>query len=386
MAYLLSERIRIKKKYRYIPLRICITGARGKSSVTRLIASILNQAGFSVLAKTTGSKPVIIFPDGKEKEIIRRSPPSILEQKNLLKIGEDLNVQVLVSEMMSIQPESMLVESGRILRPHILIITNVRVDHIEHWGTTKEEAAACFSAAVPGGSTVFIPTEEMYPVFQEKARKAGSKVISVSQEIFNDFPLYKLSSTANKFEQNIRLCLAVSDHLGIDRSQVKKGIASVQPDFGCLKAWKIPMGEGGSIWHFLSAFAANDPISTRQVLEKINKVKSLAGKKFIGLLNLRGDRGGRTLQWLKAVKRGDFPEFDRLVLSGEHALSFKRKLRKFPCRSKLSVLKEKKAEKIMDSLLEISRDEAVVIGMGNMGGAGEELVKYWQKAGEYYAV
>ena len=367
-------------------MRICITGARGKSSVARLLASILSQAGFSVLAKTTGSKPVIIFSDGKEKEIIRRSPPSILEQKNLLKIGEDMNVQVLVSEMMSIQAESMLVESGRILRPHILIITNVRVDHIEHWGTTKEEAAACFSAAVSGGGTVFIPAEEMYPVFQEKARKAGSKVISVSQEIFNDFPLYKLSPTANKFEQNIRLCLAVSDHLGIDPSQIKKGIARVQADFGGLKAWKIPMGEGGSIWHFLSAFAANDPISTRQVLERINKVKSLAGKKFIGLLNLRGDRGGRTLQWLEAVKQGDFPEFDRLVLSGEHALAFKRKLRKFPCRSKLFVLKEKKAKKIMDSLFEISRDDAVVIGMGNMGGAGEALVKYWQKVGEYYAV
>jgi len=226
----------------------------------------------------------------------------------------------------------------------------------------------------------------MYPVFQEKARKAGSKVIPVSQEIFNDFPLYKLSLTANKFEQNIRLCLAVSDHLGIDRSQIKKGIASVQPDFGGLKAWKIPMGEEGSIWHFLSAFAANDPVSTREVLERINKVKYLAGKKFIGLLNLRGDRGDRTLQWLEAVKQGDFPEFDRLVLSGEHALSFKRKLRKSPCRSKLSVLKGKKAENIMDALLEISRDEAVVIGMGNMGGAGEELVKYWQKVGEYYAV
>ncbi len=36
--------------------------------MTRLIAACLREAGYSVLAKTTGSKPIIIFPDGEEKE------------------------------------------------------------------------------------------------------------------------------------------------------------------------------------------------------------------------------------------------------------------------------------------------------------------------------
>ena len=79
VIYLLAERLILNKKVRRIPLRICVTGTRGKSSITRLIAASLREAGFAVLARTTGSKPVVILPDGEEEEIRRRGSPSILE-------------------------------------------------------------------------------------------------------------------------------------------------------------------------------------------------------------------------------------------------------------------------------------------------------------------
>ena len=43
-----------------IPNRIHVNGARGKSSVARLIASGIRESGSKVLAKTTGSSPRII--------------------------------------------------------------------------------------------------------------------------------------------------------------------------------------------------------------------------------------------------------------------------------------------------------------------------------------
>ncbi|NLA53820.1 MAG: hypothetical protein GX858_05635 [Clostridiales bacterium] len=50
-----------------IPLRILVNGTRGKTSVTRLVASALNEAGLMTYAKTTGSDAKWIMPDGSEK-------------------------------------------------------------------------------------------------------------------------------------------------------------------------------------------------------------------------------------------------------------------------------------------------------------------------------
>ena len=47
-----------------IPTRIHVNGARGKSSVTRLIAAGLRAGGVSTMAKTTGSAPRIIDKNG----------------------------------------------------------------------------------------------------------------------------------------------------------------------------------------------------------------------------------------------------------------------------------------------------------------------------------
>ena len=54
-AYLVLERIRLDRYRSAIPLTIAVTGTRGKTSVTRMLASVLRESGRRVLAKTTGS-------------------------------------------------------------------------------------------------------------------------------------------------------------------------------------------------------------------------------------------------------------------------------------------------------------------------------------------
>ena len=44
-----------------LPIRIHVNGSRGKSSVTRLIASGLRAGGLKTLAKTTGTAPRILM-------------------------------------------------------------------------------------------------------------------------------------------------------------------------------------------------------------------------------------------------------------------------------------------------------------------------------------
>ena len=77
LVYLAREKARLSRALRRVPRRIAVAGTRGKSGVTRLIAAGLRASGAKVLAKTTGSKPVLILPDGSEREIARPGPASI---------------------------------------------------------------------------------------------------------------------------------------------------------------------------------------------------------------------------------------------------------------------------------------------------------------------
>ena len=74
--YLIGERLALERSLRRIPLRIAITGTRGKTSLTRLLASILQEDGRRVIAKTTGSEAVILLPDGGRIELNRDVTPS----------------------------------------------------------------------------------------------------------------------------------------------------------------------------------------------------------------------------------------------------------------------------------------------------------------------
>ncbi|UCC40118.1 MAG: poly-gamma-glutamate synthase PgsB [Candidatus Aminicenantes bacterium] len=383
VIYLIAERIILSRRSRVIPRRICVTGIRGKSSVTRLIAASLKEAGFSVLAKTTGTKPVIIFPDGEEEEIVRRGLPSILEGKKILKQGAELHVQALVSEIMSIHPEVSFAESVQMMSPQILVITNVRLDHLAEMGSSKEEIARSLAASIPERSTVFIPEAEFFRVFEEKAKAANSRLIQVPENSLQEYFQSGKKLPSFEFQENISLSLAVIEFLGIDRGVALQGMAKAQPDFGRPRTWSADRGSPPYRWHFVSVFAANDPESTRFVLDSVQEKMPLNKDKMVGLLNLRRDRGDRTLQWFKALKEGAFPEFQRLFFIGDHTHALKRRL-KLRSNAELFVLKEKSPERVMEKISGIVKGEAVLVGMGNMGGIGREIVDYWERVGESY--
>ena len=109
-------------------------------------------------------------------------------------------------------------------------------------------------------------------------------------------------------------------------------------------------------------------------------MKSLSASKIICLLSLRRDRGDRTFQWLKALQEGAFPEFRKFLFIGDHARVLKSKLR-LNRKMKVFVLKNNNPQKIMEKISETLEEENVLVGLGNMGGIGEKLVKYWENIG-----
>src|SRR4026208_1958889 len=77
------ERRDYERRLSKLKIRIYVNGIRGKSTVTRLIAGVLREAGIQTLAKTTGSAAMVLLPNGKKIPIKRRSSPTIMKLLNI---------------------------------------------------------------------------------------------------------------------------------------------------------------------------------------------------------------------------------------------------------------------------------------------------------------
>jgi len=76
ILYWLRRQAAHERRLRHYKVRVHVNGIRGKSTVTRLIAGVLREAGYRTLAKTTGSAAVMIDFDGHDLPIVRRVQPT----------------------------------------------------------------------------------------------------------------------------------------------------------------------------------------------------------------------------------------------------------------------------------------------------------------------
>ena len=366
-----------------MPRRIAVTGTRGKSGVTRLIAAGLRASGARVLAKTTGSKPVLILPDGSERDILRPGPASVREQVRLVALAAEAGAEVLVAETMSIGAECLAVESGRVLRPQTVAVTNVRLDHLDEMGREKDAIARALSAAIPARAKVFIPEEEVRAAFEEAAARTGSKLHAVAKEAAAGEPGAEDAPPPGEFEPNLRLARAVLGSLGIDGPTIERGFAAAVPDPGSLRVWRGAYGEPPRPAFCASLFAANEPESSAAALREVGRMIPLAGRPLVGLLSLREDRGDRTLLWVQAAGEGFFRGFSSVILIGPPARAALRKIRRRsdPGAQIFSAAGGRSPRDLMTGALSATVGEPVVVGLGNFVGPGADLVRYWELGG-----
>jgi gamma-polyglutamate synthase len=381
LALLLAERRSLDAARRRVKVCVAVTGTRGKSSVTRLIAAALRGDGRSVLAKTTGSRPVFSGADGSEHLIDRPGPPTILEQKRVLRAAARGRQDALVAEMMSIRPECLRAEAARILKPDLLVITNVRVDHREEMGATVDSAAAALAEAIAPGCTVLVPAAENHPAFQAAAHRRGARLVPVPDRASGG-PSAGGPGGGWEFPENRLLAAAAAEFLGVSRERAEAGMAAAVPDFGALRVWSL--NENGIPRFAVSAFAANEPQSTRRLLDRLAEIRPGLPERKIGLLNLREDREDRTRQWVEAAAEGFFADFAGILVLGRPAGPVARKLRRRgPADRFVQGLPGSDPARIMAAARTRAGSlPASFIGLGNIAGAGAALVDHWNRVGE----
>ncbi len=360
----LFETIRVKKIHDKIPLRICVTGTRGKSSVTRLIYAMLKQYGEKTLCKVSGSKPVLILPSGEQKIIKRRGKPSIVEQiRVVLSTAERQKVTALVSEIMSITPEFQICETKKILNPDILVITNVREDHLGTTGNTCLEIAEVFLSSAPENCRIIMLESEWKKIFSESP---GKNITLVSEE---DIARLKFSFNYEEFPENLALALKALEISGRKIRIEELNDIQIPKDTGVMEVWKLT-GEKFAV----NAFAANDPTSTVKVMERaLSKIPQDDVLK-IGLLVLRPDKGERTLQWCDFLN-SNRTLFDEIYILGGHYKVAEKKLKGISP----VVIREKSIDKIHEKYF--YKKNIMIFGFGNFVGKGEEFKCHWEKSG-----
>ncbi|SDB20085.1 poly-gamma-glutamate synthase PgsB/CapB [Pseudidiomarina indica] len=369
------EAIQHRLLLRKIPIRVHVNGTRGKTSVTRLIAAGLRGGGMRVCAKTTGSAAAMTDPEGREFPIYRISGANIIEQMRMLKRMVSLQPEAVVIECMALQPQYQSLCELRMVRSTVGVITNARADHLDVMGPGERDVALALAGSTPVRGTLFTAERDLIDVFQEACQDRRSQLQGVTEEEVAAIPDSVLAQfNYAEHAENVALALKVCEFIGVDRARALQGMIALEPETGAMQVMHVRYFERDLI--FVNAFAANDPESTGRIWETM-VAKHGAGRRTMMLINCRADRPHRSAQMAEAVVQWTAP--DKVVVIGSGSFIFVREVTKQGFDpDKIMVLEGAQMTEITEVLLEQSLGKALIVGMGNIHGGGEDVARFFQ--------
>jgi poly-gamma-glutamate synthase PgsB/CapB len=371
-AWGVHEMRRHERYLRRVPIRVHVNGTRGKSSVTRLIASGLRAGGIRTLGKTTGTMARLIRPDGSEVDVYRVGHPNIIEQTRVVRRAVEVEAQALVVECMAVAPELQPFTELRLIRSTVGVITNCRADHLDVMGPTVDDVARALSQTCPRNGHLFTAERERAELLAERARERGSQLHLTEASSVTAQELESFSYLEHA--DNVALALATCEHLGVKRATALRGMVEGTPDPGALRRYRVVVGE--RVVDFVNAFAANDPDSTLLIWQRLGLESRESGTQRIVLANCRPDRIQRSEQIADFVARRI--DADHVVLSGEGTdLVAYQAVNLGLSPEKISNLGRRSAESVYEHVLDLVREQATVVGIGNIVGLGEEIVLHF---------
>tara|TARA_B100000700_G_scaffold290923_1_gene349466 strand:- start:447 stop:1628 length:1182 start_codon:yes stop_codon:yes gene_type:complete len=356
-----------------IPLRIHVNGTRGKSSVTRLIAAGLREAGIRTFAKTTGTAPRVIDAEGKDRIIHRLRLPSIGEQTRLLSYFADEKPDAVVMECMAVQPQYQWIAEHQMVQSHLGVITNVRPDHLDEMGPTEDDVAYSLCNTIPIGGTL-ITGEEQKPEILKNVAAANNTEFIQSDE--TQITLEDLDNFSYmEHPANVAVALDVCTKVGVDRDIALSGMHKVKPDLGALIAWYLDKDDKRI--QFINGMAANDPVSTLQIWKFVIDRYPAEGGTCV-FFNSRDDRPIRTRQMIELTLEEIKP--DHFIIRGDKVENTVQRLLHHSPGTKVQIIGlNDDFDNVVDTLIDLPHD-TLIYAIGNQVGAGQELLN---KIAEY---
>lgn len=344
ILYLIYEKYKndcCRRKCKHV---IHVNGIRGKSAVARLIAAGLS-GRYQVFCKTTGTVPMMLYPDGTEREIQRIGLPNIKEQIATMKEAGRCEAEVAVLECMALNPSYQAVCTQKILQADISVITNVRQDHTDIFGPELTDVAHALSCSI-GTNGLFFTTDGSYnEYFEQECKNKNTKAIFcvTAGNEYDDVD----------FTENVKLALCVCEQLGVTQEEAFANISDFyKKDPGSMKIREIKIKN--TTVKFVDLLAVNDVDSLSLILQ------SRQDDNAILLLHNRKDRPARLLSLAKFIGENQ-ERYEKVWLSGGNLGLAKRLLKKYS-------VPTDKIVRFKPSFLQMLSEDTVIIAIGNYKG------------------
>jgi poly-gamma-glutamate synthase PgsB/CapB len=371
------ELILHRRRLQRIPIRIHVNGTRGKTSVTRLIAAGLREAGIRCVAKTTGTVPRFILPNGREVPVYRPGGANVIEQKQSVTMAAAQRAEALIVECMALQPHLQWLSESKLVRATHGVITNARPDHLDVMGPTEEDVARALAGTVPFGG-VFLTAERKHRAFFQQVAEDRESRFRAAEDIARPLTTEDIEAFPYlEHQDNVELALATCEELGVDTETALRGMWRAKPDPGAMTEAKVEFFGRHVI--FVNGFAANDPISTRYIWEQsLRRHRDL--KRRIAVFNCRADRADRSEQLAESY--AGWTQADEVVLLGTGQYIFARAaVRSGLDPTRLVFVDRDHPADIFEILLGLAESSALVMGLGNIAGPGLALAEYFANRG-----
>lgn len=286
-----------------VPVRVLVTGSRGKSSTVRLLHAAFRAGGLPAMGKVTGTASRELDSDARERVTHRIGQVSVLEMLETVhrnaRRGEAMP-QAVVLECMAVTPNLITFLGQRIVHPTDVVITNALWDHLEEEGSTLGEIASSMARALPGARLAVTaePRETTFCSLNWEAHLAGVPLV---RALPSSLSAHEKHRARNAHPANVAMTLAVSAANGIPRNTALVGIAQATHEPGDRPT--LDRIVDGIPVTYTDLGAVNDTDSLDAALSEARRGDS-ADTVTIALLASRWDRPLRAMQFAGALAGG----------------------------------------------------------------------------------
>jgi hypothetical protein len=261
-----------------IDIRIAVTGTRGKSTTTTWLYEAFDARGYDTYAKVTGENPHSLY--GGDRYPIERSGPVTLYETER-EIRRFSPRDVLLVENQGIREYTTRLVNTRYVDPTVVVLTNVRRDHLDTLGRNRLEIARAFARSIPRGTTVVSGerNEAINAYLERELERAGATLV-------------RAVTHADEFETPADELVAMVD--AVLRTVGAEPLSSAERDaFRARHPVQWVHLPGGRLY---DAANVNDVESTEIVRRAL---MSATEEPFRPLVYFRSDRPGRTASFIE---------------------------------------------------------------------------------------
>ncbi|KOS07559.1 tetrahydrofolate synthase [Flavobacterium akiainvivens] len=234
---------------------IHVAGTNGKGSVSSMLASILQEAGYKVGLYTSPhlkdfrerikingediSEAFIVDFVAKNKAFFEANDLSFFEMTVGLAfdyfVQENIDIAVVETGMGG------RLDSTNIITPLVSVITNIGMDHTQFLGNTLQAIAGEKAGIIKPGTPVVVGeyTPETKPVFESKASEKRSAIYFAQDEVLPDYPSALLGDYQRQNKKTVLKTVEVlQSALSINGDAVKTGLLNVIKNTGLRGRWE----------------------------------------------------------------------------------------------------------------------------------------------------